>query len=370
MEPTDDGPLATILVVDDTPVNLEMIGDALRGRYRVRVAINGRNALAAIEREPDVDLVLLDIMMPELDGYEVLTKLRENPVTRDIPVIFVTALDDDVDEAKGLALGAVDYLTKPVRPPILLARVATHLELKRSRDVLREQNRWLESEVKVRSERATHLQDLSIRALGYLAETRDMETGAHILRTQRYVAELAEQLSSDPGFASLLTAETIDLIVKSAPLHDLGKVGVPDSILRKPGKLDAAEWAVMRTHAKLGADALRKATSQMSDPEASDYLRFAIEIAHHHHEKWDGSGYPDGLRGDQIPIAARLMALADVYDALTSRRVYKDRMALDEARDLIVRESGRHFDPAVVSAFQARAERFGQIALELRDASS
>lgn len=358
---------ATILVVDDTPTNLEMISDALLGEYRVRVAINGRSALEALANRPDVDLILLDIMMPDLDGYEVLKRLRSAPLTRDIPVMFVTAMDDDLDEAKGLALGAVDYLTKPVRPPILLARVKTHLELKRSRDALRNQNRWLEAEVDTRTKRVAQLQDLSIRALGFLAETRDMETGAHILRTQKYVAELANELASYPGFATTLTTENIELIVKSAPLHDLGKVGVPDAILRKPGKLDAAEWAVMRTHAKLGADALRKATVEFPDLDASQYLRFAIEIAHHHHEKWDGTGYPDRLMGDSIPVSARIMALADVFDALTSRRVYKDVMALNDAKELIIRESGHHFDPTVVRAFQAREERFAEIAMELRD---
>jgi putative two-component system response regulator len=352
------GDAPTVLVVDDTRENLAVLGHLLRGQYRVRVANSGQHALRAANSDPRPDLILLDVMMPEMDGFQVLGELRATAACRDIPVIFVTALDGAEDEARGLELGAVDYITKPVRPAIVRARVATQLELKRARDRMRDQNTWLEQEVQRRVAENQVLQETSLRALASLAETRDNETGNHILRTQSYVELLCRQLARG-RHAAALTEEVIDAITKAAPLHDIGKVGIPDHILLKKGRFDAGEWAIMRGHARLGADAIRKAIRSAStgaETPAFRLLTAGIEIAEHHHEKWDGSGYPDGLRGEQIPLSARVMAVADVFDALICRRVYKEAMGFEVARDLIVEGRGHHFDPEIVDAFLLRFE--------------
>ena len=357
---------ARILIVDDTPENLSVLGDVLQPEYTVQATTSGERALVIAAQDPRPDLILLDIMMPGLDGYTVLDRLRSDPLTRDIPVIFLTALDDTRDEEHGLALGAADYIAKPIRPALVLARVRTQLEVKRARDTLRDDNAFLEAEVARRMAENDHIQAVSIRALAHLAETRDPETGNHILRTQAYVDHLARALRTHPRFAATLSERYIELLARSAPLHDIGKVGIPDHILLKPGKLDADEWAVMQTHAALGATALAQAEQDVC--EAVPFLTLAKEIARHHHERWDGSGYPDGLAGEAIPVSARLMALADVFDALIHARVYKPALPLDTARDLIAAGRGSHFDPAVVDCFLAQFAAFVDIAECYRDA--
>ncbi|MEW5757356.1 MAG: two-component system response regulator [Pseudomonadota bacterium] len=358
-------PKQTIMVVDDTPENLAVIGGLLQPDYLVRVANCGQRALQVAATDPKPDLILLDVMMPDMDGHAVLERLREQPRTRDIPVIFVTARDSQEDEERGFALGAVDYITKPVRPAIVRARVRAQLELKQARDRLKDQNAYLEAEVARRMRENDTIQIVSIRALAHLAETRDPETGNHILRTQAYVRALALQLRAHPRFAATLTDHYIDLVTRSAPLHDIGKVGIPDHILLKPGKLSPEEWAIMKTHAWLGSDAIEQAER---DAEGKvQFLALAKEIARWHHERWDGGGYPDGLAGDVIPVSARIMAVADVFDALISQRVYKPPMPYAQARDLIAAESGRHFDPDVVAAFLAVYEEFVAIAERYRD---
>ena len=357
----------TILVVDDTPGNLSVLGELLKPHYHVRVANSGARALAAVRTEPRPALILLDIMMPELDGYEVLRRLKSSPATSDIPVIFVTALNATEDESRGLALGAVDYITKPVRPAIVLARIRCQLELKEARDRLSDQNAWLEQEVARRMHQNQMVRDVSMRALASLAETRDEETGNHILCTQGYVNILSRQLARLPKYAALLTAETIDTYTKASPLHDIGKVGIPDSVLHKPGKLTAEEWEVMKTHAQIGADAIWRAIQNEEDMDGLDFLYVAMEIAAAHHEKWDGSGYPQGSQGEQIPLCARIMALADVFDALISRRVYKEAFAFDAACDIIREGSGTHFDPDIVQAFNDSIDAFQAIAMRHKD---
>jgi putative two-component system response regulator len=359
---TESTPRKTVLLVDDTPENLTVLGKILMAVYRVRVASSGERALAAVNSEPRPDIVLLDVMMPGMDGYTVLQKIRENTATRDIPVIFVTALDATEDETRGLDLGAVDYITKPVRPAIVLARVHAQLELKEARDKLQDQNVWLESEVRRRMRQNEMVQDVTMRALASLAEIRDNETGAHILRTQNYIRLLAEHLSALLKYAGVLTPQLIEAYRKAAPLHDLGKVGVPDAILHKPGKLTPEEWVVMKTHASMGAEAIWKAIMDEDDRTALDFLYIAMEIAHYHHEKWDGSGYPEGRRGDDIPLPARLMALADVFDALMTRRVYKPPFTPEQAMEIILEGRGKHFDPDVVDAFVSRLTDFREIA--------
>ncbi len=357
----------TVMVVDDTPENLTLLGEILMPHYGVRVASSGARALAAARIDPRPDLILLDVMMPVMDGYEVISRLRADPETADIPVIFVTALAATDDEAKGLELGAVDYITKPVRPSIVLARVHAHLDLKDARDILRNQNAWLEGEVRRRMSQNQMVQDVSMRALASLAEARDNETGNHILRTQNYVRVLASQLATLPRYADLLTPEIIETYTKAAPLHDIGKVGIPDHILHKPGKHTPEEWEIMMTHAKIGSDAIWRAIQDEDDRVALDFMYVAMEISHYHHEKWDGSGYPERLSGDQIPLPARLMALGDVFDALISKRVYKPAFPIEKATEIILEGRGKHFDPEVVDAYVARIDDFRQIALRYTD---
>ncbi len=356
----------TLLIVDDMPDNLVVLGELLRGAgYRVKAANSGHAALRYAAQSPQPDLILLDVMMPEMDGYEVLARLRLDPATRDLPVIFLTALGDARDEEHGLELGAVDYITKPIKPAVVLARVHTQLESKRARTWLEDQNAFLEAEVARRMAENELVQIVSIRALAHLAEMRDTDTGNHIHRTQNYVRSLALELRDHPRFSGFLNDRNIDLLVKSAPLHDIGKVGIPDHILLKPGRLTPTEWEIMKTHAKLGSDAIERAEADAEEPVA--FLTFAKEIAHWHHEKWDGSGYPDGLAGDAIPIPARLMAVADVFDALISRRTYKEPMDFDNARAIIGEGRGSHFDPDITDAFLNGFEEFRVIAQRHQD---
>ncbi|MGH8807815.1 MAG: HD-GYP domain-containing protein, partial [Noviherbaspirillum sp.] len=258
-----------------------------------------------------------------------------------------------------------DYITKPISLPVVEARVRTHLQNKAARDFLQDQNAFLESEVNKRVRELAMIQDVTILAMASLAETRDNETGGHIRRTQHYVRRLALALRDHPRFASLLTDDAIELIYKSAPLHDIGKVGIPDAILLKPGRLTAEEFEIMKTHTTLGRDAILAAEKQLNAPDS--FLRFAREIAYSHQEKWDGSGYPEGLAGDAIPVSARLMALADVYDALISKRVYKPAFPHEKAVAIIAEGRGKHFDPDMVDAFIAIADDFLDIAGRFAD---
>jgi putative two-component system response regulator len=340
-----------VLIVDDVPANLSVLGEVLRASgYHVKVANNGASALKIADTEPRPDLILLDVMMPGMDGYEVLRRLLAGAGTQRIPVMFLTALGEPQDEERGLALGAADYLTKPIQPSVVRARVRTQLLAKQALDWLQGQNDLLEAEVSRRMRENELIQQVTIRALAHLAETRDADTGHHIQRTQAYVRLLALALRENPVHAAQLSDHYIDLLERSAPLHDIGKVGIPDHILLKAGPLSPEEWTVMQTHASLGARAIERAESDIDQP--LEFLTLAKEIAHWHHERWDGHGYPDRLAGEAIPLSARLMAVADMYDALVSRRVYKGPMAPQLARDLIVRGAGSQFDPAVVEAFK------------------
>ena len=350
----------TVLVVDDLPENLTILGELLQPLYRVRAASSGARAIRGTALEPKPDLILLDVMMPDMDGYAVLEQLLQNPQTRDIPVMFVTAMGSAEDEERGLALGAVDYITKPIKPAVVLARVRNCLELKRARDRLKNENLLLEAEVARRMGENQLIQEVSIHMAARLAESRDKETGHHLQRTEGYVHALARRLQPHPRFSAFLTGPAIELLAKSAPLHDIGKVGIPDHVLLKPGRLTAAEWEVMKTHAKKGSDIIEQA--ERDGRRSVEFLAMAKSIAHWHHEAWDGSGYPDGLAGEAIPIPARLMALADVFDALISKRIYKERMSFDAARNIIAGERARKFDPDVVDAFLAGFDEYRAIA--------
>lgn len=357
--------LPTILIVDDLPENLTVLSNLLLSNYQVRVANSGQKALRIINQPTYPDLILLDVMMPDLDGYQVFEILRANPATRNIPVIFVTAMNSVEAELHALDAGAVDYITKPIVAPIVLARVRTQLELKQARDHLSDQNTWLETEIARRMAENELTQEVSIRALAHLAEIRDPETGFHILRTQAYVQQLATHLQNHARFADLLTPRYVKLLCCSAPLHDIGKVGIPDSILQKPGPLNEAEWKIMKTHTSLGSDAIELA--ERDTAESAEFLSLAKEIARWHHEKWDGSGYPDGLAGESIPLSARIMALADVFDALISPRAYKPPMDYPQARKIIAAGRGVHFDPVMTEHFLTYFNDFCDIADRYRE---
>ena len=355
----------TILVVDDTPDNIDLLRAVLEDDYRTKIAVNGERALKIAAGGDQPDLILLDIMMPGMSGYDVCRALKADPATANIPVIFVTAMSEVADEQLGLALGAVDYITKPISAPLVLARIKTQLGMKRMQDFLRDQNHYLESEVERRVREVAALQDVTIHAMASLAETRDSETGNHIRRTSHYLKALAEQVRHLPRFRDFLTDKNIELLFKTAPLHDIGKVGIPDHILLKPGRFEPHEMAIMKTHTTLGRDAILAAERELGIEV--DFLKYAKEIAYSHHEKWDGTGYPQGLAGEQIPISARLMALADVYDALISCRIYKDGMRHEDAVKIIAQGRGTHFDADIVDAFLRIQDQFQAIASRYAD---
>lgn len=359
-------PKSSILVVDDTPDNLILMSELLKDYYKIKVANSGVKALKIAQSDTPPDLILLDVMMPDLDGYEVCKQLKANPQTRHIPIIFLTAKSDVTDETKGLELGAIDYITKPINPAIVMARVKTHLDMKMMQDFLRNQNSFLEAEIEKRTREVAAIQDVTIHAMASLAETRDNETGNHIRRTQNYVRVLAQKIRHHPRFAHFLDDDKIiEILFKSAPLHDIGKVGIPDKILLKPGRFEPEEFEIMKTHPELGRSAILHAEYELG--LEVPFLKYAKEIAYAHQEKWDGSGYPLGLSGDDIPISARLMAIADVYDALISRRVYKQGMTHEKALQIIVEGKGSHFDPDMVDAFLELQDDFKAIAAKYAD---
>ena len=355
---------STVLVIDDTPTNLSLLNQLLGAHYRVKLANSGAKGLAIANATPP-ELILLDIMMPEMDGYTVCQRIKANAKTSGIPVIFLTAKTETTDEEKGFELGAVDFIHKPIAPSIVLARVRTHLQIRIWQTFLEDQSAWLQGEGSRRVNEVLHLQEATIRVMVSLAEFRDECTGNHIRRTQNYVRLLAEYLSTQARDRDFLSAEHIDQIAKASPLHDIGKIAIPDHILLKPGKHTPEEFAIMKTHSAKGESMLT--TTRHEIGEDNLMLQFATEIARSHHERWDGSGYPDKLAGENIPLAARLMAVADVYDALRSRRPYKAPFSHAEAVTLILGERGKHFDPALVDAFTALETQFATIAAQLAD---
>ena len=346
-----------LLLVDDNTTNLQLLHETLDELgYKLLIAKNGKTALT-IAQKAKPSIILLDIMMPEMDGYEVCRRLKADKNTAQIPVIFITALADDEDEAKGLDLGAVDYITKPINPALVRARVRNHLELKRYQD-------HLEKLVEERTRRLALTQAVTIEGLATLAEYRDPETGGHIKRTQNYVKALAKHLEAHQRFRNELNDDVIELLYLSAPLHDLGKVGVRDNVLLKAGRLSDEEFEEMKKHTIYGEEALRITQQKLGK---DSFLECARQIAYSHQEKWDGSGYPQGLMGDQIPLGGRLMALADVYDALISKRVYKPPFPHEKAVEIIVEGKGKHFDPDIVDAFLELEDTFRNIALTFAD---
>ncbi|EGA72364.1 putative two-component regulatory system response regulator [Vibrio sinaloensis DSM 21326] len=339
--PTNSNEKPIVLVVDDIPDNIHTLSGILSDEFRIKAATSGAKAIQIANSAPKPHLILLDIMMPEMDGYEVCTKLKNNPFTADIPIIFVTAKAEVVDEQKGFELGAVDYITKPVSPPIVKARVKTHIEL-------HDHNLALAIKVKQRTEQLEKSRLEVIQRLGRAAEYKDNETGMHVVRMSHYSKILAQQLD--------VSERWIELVFQASPMHDIGKIGIPDAVLRKPGKLDAEEWQVMQGHVKIGADIIADSDSLL--------LQMAQEIALYHHEKWDGSGYPHGLKGEEIPLSARIVAIADVFDALTSERPYKKAWPVEKAVAVLEQDAGSHFDPNLVPIFISQLDTI----LQIRDA--
>ncbi len=357
--------LPLILIVDDSPANIAIINEVAKPFWRTRIATSGEKALKLAQMDPKPDLVLLDIVLPDMDGYDICQTLKANPETHDIPIVFLTAKREEQDEAMGFALGAVDYIAKPFSPPIVEARIRNHLMLREARLLLKNQNATLERKVAERTYELAQVRDATILAMASLAETRDNETGNHIRRTQNFIRSLAVALKGYPRFAAQLDDETIDLLYKSAPLHDIGKVGIPDSILLKPGPLTADEFEVMKRHTLIGRDAILAAESKLDS--ANSFLALARDIAVSHHEKWDGSGYPQGLSGEAIPLSARLMAIADVYDALISKRAYKPAFTHEKSMSIIAEGKGRHFDPDATDAFLSIAKEVHHFANAFSD---
>jgi putative two-component system response regulator len=355
-----------VLVVDDTPENLELMSELLLGSYRVKVASNGAKALRIAAGEPQPDLILLDIMMPEMDGYEVCQRLKADPATAEIPVVFLTAKTEQADEQHGFDLGAVDYITKPISPPIVLARVQAQLQLKASADFLRDKSEYLELEVRRRTRDMQRLQEVTIEAMANLAAMRDNPCGKHLARVEPYMTTLATALArQQPLLAVELSAERIVQLGKAALLHGIGKLVLPDRILLSPVPLQGADLQLLHRHAEAGRDALLAAESKLGG--VTDFLRDARDIVYSQHEHWDGSGYPQGLRGEQIPLAARLMALIGCYEELTSHHLYRRSVSHAEALQQISAASGTRFDPSVVLAFIEAADAFAEIALRLAD---
>lgn len=355
--------LPQVLVVDDTEENIDILVNTLAPEYDIKVATDGRVAMQ-VASETQADLILLDIMMPEMDGYEVCERLKSMPSYAEVPVIFLTAMAETNNKTRGFELGAVDYITKPFDALEVQARVRTHIELARARHALAHQNEELEKRVRERTRELWQTQDATIQALASLAETRDNETGQHIHRTQEYVRVLAEGLRQTERYADQLDSQTVEMLYKSAALHDIGKVGVPDSVLLKAGKLTEEEFEIMKGHPTLGRDALLRAELSLG---SNSFLACAREIAYTHHEKWDGTGYPRGLVADEIPLSGQLMAIADVYDALTTKRVYKPAFPHSKAVQIVLDGAGTHFSPDLVATFGSLSETFHQIALRLAD---
>ena len=336
--------LQTILVVDDNPDNIDVLSGILRPYYKVKASVSGKLALKIAAGKQKPDLILLDIMMPEMDGYEVCAQLKTNPITRDIPVIFVTAKSEAEDEQRGFELGAVDYITKPVSMPIVLARIRTHL-------ALYDQQRELAAQVRQRTLEIEETRHEIIKRLGRAAEYKDNETGMHVIRMSHYSRFLAEQIGADPQWTELL--------FNAAPMHDIGKIGIPDHVLLKAGKLNPDEWLIMQKHVEFGADILGNHNSEL--------LSLAREVALTHHEKWDGTGYPNGLKGEEIPLSGRIVAIADVFDALTSMRPYKTPWSEEAVVEFLQNEAGKHFDPALIPEFLACLPKIREIKTRFSD---
>lgn len=354
---------AKVLIVDDTEFNIDVILGALEESYDVRVAMSGKEALSLVDLDPP-DIILLDISMPEMDGFEVCEKLKMLPHAKQIPVIFISANSHLESKIRAFSVGGVDYIVKPFDILEIRSRIQNQLELKFSRELLSNENHNLDKLVRLKTREVMQMRSAIIQTLASLAETRDDDTGKHIIRTQHYVKIMLDYLLEQDETDDYLTYELAEQIVLATPLHDIGKIGIPDSILLKPGPLTPEEFNIMKQHTILGKNAMEVARSAT---EQNDFFEVAINIAHFHHEHWDGSGYPEGLSHEQIPLSARLVALADVYDALISKRVYKEPLSHADASKIIIKGFGTHFDPNIVEAFLQNIDAFHLVSEKFPD---
>lgn len=334
---TTPGRSLTVLIVDDTPANIAVLKSALESEYEIKVATSAAKAIK-IAKTMTVDLILMDVMMPEMNGFEACRNLKADPMTSSIPVIFITARTDLEDESEGFASGGVDYITKPIRAPLVRARVKTHL-------ALHDQNRALEEKVRERTAELYQTRLEILDRLGRAAEFKDNETGMHVKRIAHYCRIIANGLGMPENEAELL--------FNVAPMHDIGKIGIPDNILLKPGRLDPEERVVMQTHCEIG----RKIIGNHD----SDLLKASSMVARWHHEKWDGTGYPEKLKGEEIPLFCRILSIADVFDALTSERPYKKVWTVEDAVEEIKTSSGTHFDPDLVESFLENLDKIVEV---------
>jgi len=353
----------TILIVEDEKLNINVLAELLKDEYKIIVAKTGKDALSRLELSK-VDLILLDIMLPDTDGYSVCRKIKSSDRLKDIPIIFITSKNNVDDEIKGLSMGAIDYITKPFSPPILKTRIETHLKLVEYSRRLKNQNKFLEMMVEKKTKDITTTRDMAVYSMAMMAEQRDKDTGYHLKRTQSYILMLCNQLRENNKYTNILTDDFIDRVYKSAPLHDIGKVSIPDKILNKPAKLTEEEYEMMKDHSYAGYETINSAAQIIE--QNNEFLNIAKEIILYHHEKWDGSGYPEGLQGENIPLSARLMAVADVFDALINKRVYKDAFPEEEVTKIMIEGSGTHFDPKLIDAFFAIKDHFFEIAEKLK----
>lgn len=352
-----------ILIVDDTKFNIKILEDTLSNDYKLSVAMNGKSALKFME-EIVPDIILLDIMMPEMDGFEVFSKMKEDNRLKDIPVIFLSAVTDINSKAKAFEMGAVDYVTKPFEVAEVKARVNTHLSLQLAQRELSMQNEILNMKVEERTREIALTQEATLETIANLAEYRDPETGGHINRTKGYIQVLAERLKEHHKYKDVINDTVIRSYYKASPLHDIGKIGIRDEVLLKPGKLSPSEFEEMKQHTVIGYETLKMAANQLGN---NSFLTDAMEFALHHHEKWDGTGYPDGLKGEEIPISCRLMAIADVYDALISKRIYKPAFSHNKSVAIILEGNGTHFDPDLIEIFKEVNGKFREIAIQFAD---
>ena len=347
-------PKPRVMVVDDSATNLTIAKNALSDVYNVLPVTSGEEALSLLTKSMP-SLILLDIDMPSMNGFETIKRIKSDERIKHIPVIFLTALNNGDSELEGLRLGAVDYITKPFSIPLLIQRVDLHIELIEQKRELENYNENLTEMVKAKTRTIEELQHAIIHALGDLIECRDGLTGGHVARTQQYLKILVDGLLQTNYYPGELAEGDPDLMIESAQLHDIGKVGISDEILKKPGKLTEGEFAIIKEHPIIGEKTIRIAMDMTTE---KDFLRYAAMVAISHHEKWDGTGYPYGLKEKEIPLLGRLMAIADVYDALVSERPYKKAFTHEIAVNIILEESGKHFDPILIEIFRKHEDKF------------
>lgn len=353
-----------IVIIDDSQTSIDLIKGYLRKEnYKLEGVKGGLAGLKRVLQTPKPDLVILDIKMPDLGGFEICRSIRNHPATHDIPVIFITSLSDSNSETYGLKIGANDYIVKPLNAGLTRIRVRHQLELKKADDELEEQRNHLESQVREKTKELDLTQDITIECMASLAEKRDNDSSLHVSRTREYISILCEELHNHPGYKDL-DDKMLNLYSKSAMLHDIGKVGIPDEILQKTSELKPEEFEILKLHTVYGRDALLEAEKSLG---STSFLTYAREIAYTHHERWDGSGYPEGLKEKEIPLSGRLMAIVDVYDTLVSKKVYKGSISHSKAVEIIQEEAGRQFDPLLVEVFMKCKEKILQVALHNPD---